>query len=402
MEGLSLRQRLERRRHAASVGASSSQPRVSTSAVLEHTSVDEKCIRAYWNFVVADELPKKHRSLAELKRFARLSNFEAGWQKISGKEHTKQLRDQLLTVRDSLHKARNRVLSSRGEAKKQLDSAIRKAFEGRRNRGKKRKRAGEDADVRNDFETARTQVQKASHSVFHFVPSGCGTIVVTARGTRLLTCAHCVDHDDDGEEEEQEGEGKSSGSGSGSSTSSSSSSSNGTHSEIKRVGRLKFFLWDDGSIGLAVCTASSEKMDVALLRIVASEKEWGDDADDDDDDDDSDCVLVEGEGSSAAGAAAKAAAGGGGGGEEEQEFLIPPGMRATIAPAAPTPGTPVVCIHNPYFVDLETKFDEDAEEWEKDTGFLPFSADAGKITGFRGGDRRDATRFGATKHSCWT
>ena len=405
MSGFSLRERLERRRgngSAARKAAASNvhrQVHVATSTLLEHTPFDEKCIRAYCKFMLDEEKPKAKTSLPQLKRFARISNFEKGWQAIRGKAHTKKLRDQLLTVRDALHEAKRRVLLSRAHAKKQLGGAISKSFEGRRRkgRGKKRKRAaGEQDGEVGGGETARTLVETASRAVFHFVPSGCGIVIGTERGARLLTCTHCVDHDDDNDEEGEDVQGVEEDGGKGGGGGVASGAGSVSAAETKRVGRLKFFLMGDGKFGLAVCTASSERMDVALLEVVASQIEAGVvGEEDDDDDEDDDVVLVKDSSSSAAAAAAAATT-------TTAAATTTATAIATIATTTPTPGIPVVCVHNPYFVDLETSFDNGAEEWEKDTGFLPFSADAGRITGFRDGDRTDATRFGAAKHSCWT
>mmetsp|Transcript_61330 Transcript_61330/g.72843 ORF Transcript_61330/g.72843 Transcript_61330/m.72843 type:complete len:354 (+) Transcript_61330:174-1235(+) len=151
-------------------------------------------------------------SLSALKRAAACANFEQGWQAVGSKQRSK-LVAALTKQADIWRRFVDSVLP--------FDSAVEKGhFELKRN------------DPRQGF------VEKLVAASVHLVPSGSG---VYLGGDLVLTCAHCVDHDDDDER---------------------------TKKPPSRIGRFKTCVTARGAHTVAECVSVDESNDLALLRML--------------------------------------------------------------------------------------------------------------------------------------
>ena len=174
--------------------------------------------------------------LAELKRLAADANLETGWQKIDA------------THRASLVKA----LASRAkEWKDFIDSVPPFAhllIAGRSSLAEdERGLAAKKADRGEALHRLYNVLHRAMDAAVHMVPSGSGIHI--GQGF-VLTCAHCIDHDDDEDEDEEKD---------------ASESLNGN----KRKGRAKPIVTARGVVSTGVCVAVDEGNDLALLRLPA-------------------------------------------------------------------------------------------------------------------------------------
>ena len=186
----------------------------------------------------------------------------------------------------------------------------------------------------------KDMVLNAYGACIHIVPSGSGCVIQGGAGSQgyyVLTCAHCIAADDDEDEEGDTAAGA-----------------------IDRVGRYKVIVWGNGAWGLVQCIYSSERMDVALCKVLCYTPSDGDQA--------------------------------------STSYAVPDKLPvSTLASAPAAKGTPVFTIHNPFDWDLEHS------GRPRRNGYIPFTTNTGKVDGYRRvKDRTDATEFGALKHSCWT
>ena len=208
----------------------------------------------------------------------------------------------------------------------------------------------------------------------HFVPSGSGSFVKTGSGrVVVLTCAHCVDHNDDYDDDGDAGDASESGDDDETAPARKSrryrkdndaAAASATQPVVPikcdargagRVGRCLTMVWPDGEVALTRCLAANDRSDVAIMELLYRESPVGGGI--------ADSVAV-----------------------------------ASVSASPVAVDTPIVCIHNPYDWDLELK----SGATPRRSGYTPFTTSAGSIDGYRTGDRTDASDLGAVIHSAWT
>ena len=198
---------------------------------------------------------EKALSLPSLKQVAARASLECGWQAI-GKEHRAEL------VAALAHRAaewRSFVASVLP-----LDAALQKAT---------------PQNIRGStkpLDVARcAAVDAAIRASVHLVPSGSG---VHLGGGLVLTCAHCVDHDDDEDQDDGKGEPQKRDFAGGSSRPLTRTERVAYEAAVvawriaapagpERVGRLKLCVTASGVHRVAACVAVDEANDLALLRL---------------------------------------------------------------------------------------------------------------------------------------
>jgi hypothetical protein len=199
---------------------------------------------------------EKALSLPSLKQVAARASLERGWQAI-GKEHRAEL------VAALAHRAaewRSFIASVLP-----LDAALQKAMP------QKIRGSTKPVDV------ARcAAVDAAIRASVHLVPSGSG---VHLGGGLVLTCAHCVDHDDDEDDQDDDkGEPRKRDFAGGSSRPLTRTERVAYETAVvawriaappgpERVGRLKMCVTASGEHRVAACVAVDEANDLALLRL---------------------------------------------------------------------------------------------------------------------------------------
>lgn len=243
-----------------------------------------------WNAVTDAKLPN---SLSDKKKLARLMNLEEGWQAIksSNKNHVTLLKEKLQERVDDIQSMRS-IISNNEQSSRSINKLVLKS-------------EGYGGDPYN--------------ACIHFLPSGSGCILDNGL---ILTCAHCIDHEDDPDE-------------------------NSKRKQPSRVGRIRPITWADGKLALAECVYSSEATDVALCRIVQTQK---------------------------------------------QPY---PTVKLCTHPA--NVNDDVMTIHNPFGNDLENE-DEGAK-----SGNLPFTTSLGRVEGYKGNCIKvNSYGQGSMLHSCWT
>ena len=299
--------------------------------------------------------------LAELKHLARLANLESNWQKI-GSGHRKLLVDALNARGKEWQAFINSVPpfdATLAAARKALTSDKSKVCVGLRSKDD-RSAACEGLD--------RCLETILSASV-HCVPSGSGVHI--GEGL-VLTCAHCIDHDDDDEEEEDDGDHDHEPQ---STDFTGGSSRPPTRAErilldeataawrtrraarlaasdgpcVQRVGRSKLLVTARGVVVNGTCVAADEGSDLALVRL-------------------------------------------------DEPLPAQLGSLALAAEGADADGTAVVAIGNPYDWDLEAA--DGAKP--RPMGYTPFFASAGQLEGHLSEEEAALKGVGAAMHSCWT
>ena len=278
-------------------------------------------------------------SLSALKQVAaRAANLEEGWQRI-GSEHRAELVEALSTAAAAWRSFAESVLP--------FDAAVAK--------GQKKLK---QSDPR------RASVERVVGAAVHLVPSGSG--VHLGEGL-VLTCAHCVDHDDDDDDESQPRSPQTrefaAGGGKRPLTRTERVAYDEAHAAwrattkaaaaaalgARRIGRLKTVVTARGAHGVAECVATDEASDVALLRYVDGPPEG------------LGALRLGGEG-------------------DDVE------------------GTPVLAVGNPYDWDLEGA----AGAKPRKNGYTPFWVSAGKLQGEIESDDAAAKGVGPQRHGCWT
>ena len=276
---------------------------------------------------------EKSFSLSKLKQVAaRAANFEEGWQRI-GVEHRADLVEALSTAAVAWRSFAESVLP--------FDAAVAK--------GQKKLK---QSDPR------RASVERVVAAAVHLVPSGSG---VHLGDGLVLTCAHCVDHDDDDENQPRSPQKREFAAGGGKRplTRTERVAYEEAHAAwrartaaalgARRIGRLKTCVTARGAHGVAECVAADEASDVALLRYVDAPPEG------------LGALQLGGEGDDAA-------------------------------------GTPVLAVGNPYDWDLEGAVGAQPRK----NGYTPFWVSAGKLQGEINGDDAAAKGVGPQRHGCWT
>lgn len=270
-------------------------------------------------------------SLGALKQVAaRAANFEDGWQRVGSEQRTK-LVEALSSAAASWRSFAESVLP--------FDAAVAK--------GQKKLKQGDPR---------RAAVSSVMAAAVHLVPSGSG--VHLGEGL-VLTCAHCIDHDDDDDQPCSPQKRAFSGGNRRSLTRTERVAYEEAHAAwrattakalgAKRVGRLKTCVTARGAHGVAECLAADEASDLALLRFV----------------------------------------GGPPGGLE----ALPLGGEGDDEA-----GTPVLAVGNPYDWDLENA----AGAKPRRNGYTPFWASAGQLQGEIEADEAEVKGVGPQRHSCWT
>ena len=193
---------------------------------------------------------EKALSLRALKQVAARASLERGWQVI-GKEHRAEL---VAALAERAAEWRLFVASVLP-----LDAALQKA--------------------RSCNKSSTKVVDAAIRASVHLVPSGSG---VHLGGGLVLTCAHCVDHDDDDgdddEGDEGEGEPRKRDFAGGSSRPLTRTERVAYDVAVlawrvaapagpERVGRLKLCVTASGAHCVAACVAADEASDLALLKL---------------------------------------------------------------------------------------------------------------------------------------
>jgi len=269
------------------------------------------------------ELDLEHASLSQLKRCALRSNLESGWQQVAGREHTELLRDTLRTARldwlsfvDTVRASTFNAYLERGQRALRRDGHMLVAA--RNAKREARERALSELEER---------LPRAFAAAVHIIPSGSGVSI--GNGGLILTCAHCIAHDDDPEEEERAEGG---------------SAVAERERSLSRVGRVKEIVTADGAVFGAVCIASDETQDLALLRALP--------------------------GSSS------------------------PRATEELAPAAEQ-GTAVFALGNPYDWDLESSK-------PRLNGYKPFHVSGGRLQKVLAEEEARRKGVGTLCHSCWT
>ncbi len=209
-------------------------------------------------------------SLGELKSVALHANYESDWQSV-GTEHRAALIDALSSTAAEWRAFVASVLPmqealAKGQASLRSDS----------------RRLGSKAADR-DAALAGLQVvlPRAMAAAVHLVPSGSG---VHLGGGLVLTCAHCIDHDDDGADEPQTVD--FTGGSSRPPTRAERVKYEAAHAAWERrtggaphrVGRHKACVTAGGAHADAECVAADEARDLALLRLRAPPEALGLDA----------------------------------------------------------------------------------------------------------------------------
>ena len=199
---------------------------------------------------------EKALSLPSLKQVAARSGLERGWQAI-GKEHRAEL---VAALAQRAAEWRSFVASVLP-----LEVALQKATP------QNIRRSTKPVDV------ARcAAIDAAVRAAIHLVPSGSG---VHIGGGLVLTCAHCVDHDDDDDDEDDgEGEPQKRDFAGGSSRPLTRTERVAYEAAVvawrlaapagpERVGRLKMCVTASGVHRVAACVHVDEANDLALLRL---------------------------------------------------------------------------------------------------------------------------------------
>ena len=279
------------------------------------------------------ELPKPLSALTlpRLKQLASSANLETAWQAI-GKVHRADLVEALM---------------ERSEEWKAFVASV-PPFDTAVQRGRKELKKSKK------LESVLEQTIGAS---VHFIPSGSG---VHLGGGLILTCAHCIDHDDDdgGEEDPEPERSEFTGGSSRPPTRTERikyeaactawQSRQAASVAARRVGRCKVSVTAHGIHRSAVCVSADEENDLALMRL---------------------------------------------------EGAVPAALSALPlgAEGSDAPGTPVLAVGNPYDWDLES-----AQPAPRKMGYHPFWTSCGKIQGELNAQVARDRGVGAQRHSCWT
>lgn len=188
---------------------------------------------------------------------------------------------------------------------------------------------------------AHTLPVHAWEAMVHLVQPESGS-AVRITPSHVLTCAHCITHEDDPHSDEDEEE---------SDTGDASSAA----SAPPRIGLYKLLLFPNGLSAVGRCTAHDPEKDLALLTLCTS---------------------------------------------------LPASMATAIAPVAATGTLsypcPVVCVGNPHDFDLESP--EDNTGTAPALAFEPpiFHTSVGAVQGKTNAARADALGLGGIKHNAWT
>jgi len=174
------------------------------------------------------------------KGLAKTENMDEGWQKIR-KEHQGELVKNLEQARDDIHTFLLSVSKSAASVRKKASAA----------------KMGQGKFQNKELEAAFKQIlPSALEASVHIGAYGSGVMIpsINERCTWVLTCAHCVDHDNDptdsGDEEYSEDE---------------QGRSPRCPVAVDRIGRWKSVIRVDGSVFAAKCIACCEDDDLALL-----------------------------------------------------------------------------------------------------------------------------------------
>ena len=200
---------------------------------------------------------EKALSLRTLKQVAARASLECGWQAI-GTEHRAEL---VAALAERAAEWRSFVASVLP-----LDAALEKA-------APRHKKTSTKVDL-----ARRAAVEAAVRASVHLVPSGSG---VHLGGGVVLTCAHCVDHDDDDQADSEgggDGEPRKRDYAGGSSRPLTRTERVAYEAAVvawrasapagpERVGRLKLCVTASGAHRIAACVAADDVRDLALLQI---------------------------------------------------------------------------------------------------------------------------------------
>ncbi len=296
-------------------------------------------------------------SLASLKRLAEVANLESGWQHI-GAEH----RAELVAVLAGRAAEWTAFVGTVRALEPTLEAA-RAALRADARRLGKTKREREAA-----LDRLGAVMERAVRASVHLVPSGSG---VHLGDGLILTCAHCVDHDDDDDDDDGDGDGDAeprvrdfTGGSCRPPTRAEKvrfdearaawrarrAARPSSRRPSRRVGRVKHCVAVGGAHQPCVCVAADEASDLALLRLA------------------------------------------------EPQRLPGLGRLALGAEGSDAVGAAVLAVGNPYDWDLEAP---DGAKPRRN-GFAPFWASAGRIQGELDAAVASQKGVGPQRHSCWT
>ena len=189
------------------------------------------------SLLAVDQASLQKLSLPELKTIAKRANMEAAWSEIS-KQHRPDLIAALASSADEYRRFVATVEGERDRVLKKGAESLADDAHALMPRGR-----GLDADRQVALDALQSVLPRAMAAAVHIIPSGSG---VHLGGGLLLTCAHCISHDDDDDDED-------------------------SNEAPQRVGRVKELVTARGLTFGARCVATDESSDVALLRILPSE-----------------------------------------------------------------------------------------------------------------------------------
>lgn len=302
--------------------------------------------------------------LAELRAVAKRAGLHPSWHAAKKSDLAREL-----VSKRREHAAFVRAVESHGfsAAARRGAEEIKGAFK----KGAKGRTVGKERGFGGDSDSSQTLLRRAMRACVHIVPSGSG-VRCGPRGSYVLTCAHCVAWDGEGDDWGEESyydpacDDEVDGTGNG-----NGGSRYAVGSTTQREGRMVTIVDARGVHAGAVCVYHCDKLDLALLRIVDERGRL--------------------EPKMAVGAGCFEWVG------SERKFV---GVAREPRPELARANTRVVCIGNPFDVDLECP----EGETPRPMGFTPFWVSAGVLQGRLLTWKESAAKenLGRQRHSCWT
>lgn len=167
-----------------------------------------------WDAVVNGTIPS---TLKGKKQLAKIMNLERGWQKVKSKKHQQLLNEKLQEQVQDIQSMRSIISENERDSREMNDFVLK-------------------------LEGYKGYMYGAC---IHFLPSGSGCVLDNGL---ILTCAHCIDHEDDPDEGSRA-------------------------KQPSRVGRVRPIIWADGKLALVECVYSSEDTDIAFCKIIKTHRE---------------------------------------------------------------------------------------------------------------------------------
>mmetsp|Transcript_14797 Transcript_14797/g.16867 ORF Transcript_14797/g.16867 Transcript_14797/m.16867 type:complete len:374 (+) Transcript_14797:144-1265(+) len=182
---------------------------------------------------------QKTLTLKQMKEIATRANFHSSWQKIHSKSQLKEyLKEKSNEYNDFLQTIRRFTFDE------YLEMGINNVRSNNRSKKRRKKNAALATERMDDSNAVSLKlgIRPALEASVHIIPSGSG--VHLGQGL-ILTCAHCVTHDDYGDDDDDR--------------------------DDLKIGRIVELVNAKGETFGSVCIQSSSSLDVALLQIPKKE-----------------------------------------------------------------------------------------------------------------------------------